>query len=74
LDPKYRKRNIGFVGRKKRKEATESIIGKYKFYPYEFDKRKTLILEELAERFEKIKAKKERVKKSVSRGKRRGKE
>lgn len=43
---------------------TELIIGKYKFYPYEFDKRKTLTLEEMNERLEKIKSSKTRKKKS----------
>lgn len=51
---------------------TELIVGKYKFYPYEFDKREPLTLDELVERREKIKAKKERPKKSASRAKRGG--
>lgn len=53
---------------------TELIVGKYKFYPYEFDKKETQTLGELVERWKKIKAKKARPKKSASRAKRRGRE
>lgn len=53
---------------------TELIVGRYKFYPYEFDKRETPTLEELVERLEKIRKKKARPKKSVSCAKRRTRE
>ncbi len=37
---------------------TELVVGKYKFYPYEFDKDKTPDLEEIVRRLEKEKRRK----------------
>lgn len=54
--------------------SQELQLGKYKFYPYEFDNRKTPTLEEIVELWEKIRKKKARPKKSVSCAKRRARE
>ena len=55
-DPKYLKRKIGFIENKEKEEMNQELqLGKYEFYPYEFDEdRETPSLEELLERYRKM--------------------
>lgn len=54
--------------------SQELQLGKYEFYPYEFDKEKAVTLDELLERLEKRKTKRVSPKRSATRRKRRAKE